>query len=345
MENSNYNHFYFFKTLIEFLNDLETVYQSQSQKIQVLREKYNIPRDINENKITEFNQELIESFAKTFSGIQKELMRSELDLTKEIVLFEQINLSEIMKLPETTSDIKNAIYKYLQTLYLFSKNDPTAFDKEMVEKLLKSMKPGSVNISDESVNIAKKSLHEMLGINENSTKEQKAMMNMINDVTDEITSVLKNETMNPMELLMGLMNPESKGGMNKLAESISAKMETNMGDLDENELEKQAQEMFGNLNNGLMEMLKKNAGEGNGNGNGDQLQQILQSLGGGMGNGMGNGMEGLLSKLGSNPSSLMDGMQKGMKLMDQMDKLDKIPVKKSKTKGNGGRTNKHKKKK
>ena len=85
------------------------------------------------------------------------------------------------------------------------------------------------------------------------------------------------------------------------------------------------------------------------------LQNALQSLGmngsnsgsngsGSNGSGEGGGSKGiaeLLSKLGSDPS-LMDGMQKGMRLMNQMDKLDKMPVK-SKKKNKNGRTNKHKK--
>lgn len=337
MENSNKEnlaHFYFYKTLIEFLNDISCVYSNVELKesINEFRKKYNIPEDINENKITEFDSGLIKNYCETFEHFREPLMKNDPSVFKEskVVFFDKINLSEIFGFPESTQSIQKAIFKYLQTMYLFSKDTAELFNQEQLKRLFDNMektndkKLDTGMLTDSHKDKAKSEIKNLMGLKA-ETKEQKAMSNIIDQVTDEITDALKGANGISMnDLMASLMNPGGSGSgsgnstkgafdFHKIAESISNKMETQLKDVDEKSFEKESEKMIENLQSGLMNMISDTPA----------LQEQMNKLSGIFGGGTGSGQ---------NMQSIMEGMQKSAKLMSQMEKLDKTPVKSKKNK-------------
>ena len=274
--------------------------------------------DILENKdlAIEATEDNIKHYVTTLHEYEEQVTKCDLDSISEkvsslLVLEDKLDLIKILKTDGLTKDHLNAIWKYIQTLYVVGRLvvSQNGLMEGFLEKLKESEKEAEKNIdfslAPEKIDTATDKIKDLFkdttaGLNTGS-KESDLLSELIGDVAEEVGNTLKDQKdFNPYKMMNAMMSGDiEKAGIDfgGILEKLSMKVEEKMTKegMTEDDLNNEASNMLNN-------MMQNPAFQNN-----PMLQSLMGSPSGTPGAGAGNVMGGLNPVMVQSVMNMMGG--------------------------------------
>ncbi len=182
-------------------------------------------------------------FKKTRDYIEKtsseEVLKNTLDVLQKYTL-KLNNIQSEQKIKSKEYLFLNEIKLFNETLDFNSFKDENKNTKKTLCKYLHSILISSLVTKVSPEELEKMFKKEKDDLNLNSLMGNKELVKIAEDITND----LKNENVDPMSLMSSLLSGKSNKNIDKIVNKIQSKIET--GELNKDELEKQAQLLMNN---------------------------------------------------------------------------------------------------
>ncbi len=182
-------------------------------------------------------------FKKTRDYIEKtsseEVLKNTLDVLQKYTL-KLNNIQSEQKVKSKEYLFLNEIKLFNETLDFNSFKDENKNTKKTLCKYLHSILISSLVTKVSPEELEKMFKKEKDDLNLNSLMGNKELVKIAEDITND----LKNENVDPMSLMSSLLSGKSNKNIDKIVNKIQSKIET--GELNKDELEKQAQLLMNN---------------------------------------------------------------------------------------------------
>ncbi len=182
-------------------------------------------------------------FKKTRDYIKKtsseEVLKNTLDVLQKYTL-KLNNIQSEQKIKSKEYLFLNEIKLFNETLDFNSFKDENKNTKKTLCKYLHSILISSLVTKVSPEELEKMFKKEKDDLNLNSLMGNKELVKIAEDITND----LKNENVDPMSLMSSLLSGKSNKNIDKIVNKIQSKIET--GELNKDELEKQAQLLMNN---------------------------------------------------------------------------------------------------
>ena len=260
----------------------------------VLNEFISDLKNLNVEGLTVFSECTMEQkneFKETFEKYKDDIFKGNCEqiIKDEYKLMGTIPIGKILK--EATSVTKQACCGHLQMMYITCSGGEGDDINELVEKMKKAIPEEVVakpiTLDETTIANASENVKKMF---QGTNGEQSELTNFVGEMTTDLAKTLQGKQISPVDLLGGLMGQKSSFDMQGLIQGMAKKLELKIeaGQIDANQLQTQTTAMLANLQSQMGASGMPNLG------------------------GSGGGMAGLMQ---------------GMKLMSQMQNLDKKPIK------------------
>lgn len=263
MEELNQNkniHIKFNNLLLDFLKDLSNTFpeyeNDYTKTVSAIRD--NIDNSSHSKKYTE-------EFKKFMVDIANK--RSQVFITNKIDLIDNVDFTKVWSCEDISNQTKNAIWKYIHSLYLVGKN----ISKEDTNPL--SFFKQEENCTLEDISSQAQCLLKMIDNLDGETKTNEtsdgsdAMENLFGDSKiGELAQELAGEinisdlgltedmNNNPEKMLESIMKGENSGNLMNMIQTVGSKIQNKIssGQVDEAQLFSEAQNMLSSMNNSDM---------------------------------------------------------------------------------------------
>lgn len=240
---------------------------------------------------TDVKPEQKNEFKETIEKYKDDIFKGNCDslIKDDYQLMGTIPLGKILK--EATSVTKQACCGHLQMLYLTCSGGNGDDINELVEKMKNAIPEEAVEkpitLDETTIANASENVKKMF---QGANSENTQLTDFVGEMTTDLAKTLQGKQVSPVDLLGGLMGQKSSFDVQGLIQGMAKKLETKIetGQIDAAQLQNQTTVMLKNLQNQMGAAGMPNLG------------------------GSGGGMAGLMQ---------------GMKLMTQMQNLDKKPIK------------------